>query len=88
MYKPTKEFMIVKEVTQSSDSGIVLPDKQKDYVDDQLFEVVGLPNGYDEALKVGDRVVIVGYLTHFKHAGAKITLAKHKDVVMVITEEK
>jgi len=86
MYKPAKEFMIVEEVKGES-SSIVIPENEKGFTDDQLFTIVTLPDGAETELKVGDRVVIVGYLTHYKHAGKKLTLAKIKDVIMTITEE-
>jgi co-chaperonin GroES (HSP10) len=85
-YVPMKEFMIVEEVKK--ESSIVIPENEKQYVDDQVFRVVTLPvESADVPFKVGDQVVIVGYLTHFKHAGKKLTLAKSKDVIMVIGED-
>lgn len=84
-YIPTEGNMIVEEIPSVSKAGLVLPDNQKDYADDQLFEVKALPVDYeDEDIKVGDKVVIVGMLNHFVHAGKKITLAKIKEVVMVV----
>lgn len=84
MMIPMQDNMIVEEVPTVSKSGIVLPDNQKDYADDQLFRIVQLPLDYEGDLKVDDQVVIVGMLNHFVHAGQKITLAKMKDVVMVV----
>lgn len=80
---PTKDYMVIREVKQVSGS-IVVPENQKNYSDDSLFEIVRLPKDDESGYKVGDYVVIVGMLHHFRHAGERITVAKFHDIVMTV----
>lgn len=83
MYKPLKDYMIVKRWVDKSS----LIHIASDLKEDDVFEVIDVGPGIDGEtpdVQPGDLVAIVGYLNHVKFKGETVTLARAKDAIVVL----
>jgi co-chaperonin GroES (HSP10) len=87
-FQPCSDYIIIERAVQAK--GIVLPDKAEPVSDDVFYVVSVGPGTKDDPqrCKPKDLICLVGYINTFSYKGEKVILARSRDVVCKIEEEK